>query len=72
MAKKRNGGSFRGLYLLTSMGTHLVGSTFAGFLIGYYLDKYFNTKPWLMMIFLVLGIAAGFMNMYRSAKKYGS
>ena len=50
------------------VGLHLVTATFVGLAIGYYLDKWLGTKPWLTMLFLLFGIAAGFMNMYREVK----
>ena len=39
-------------------------SVAAGVLIGFYLDKYFGTKPWLFFIFMGFGIAAAFRNLY--------
>ena len=57
--------------MLASMGIAMVVSTFIGLIIGIYLDKYFDTKPWLTIIFLVLGIAAGFRNIYEMTRKYG-
>jgi ATP synthase protein I len=35
-----------------------------GALIGFYLDKYFDTKPWLFFVFLGFGIVAAFRNLY--------
>lgn len=52
-----------------TMGMHMVASTFVGMGIGWWLDKQFDTKPWLMVIFLVLGIVAGFKNMYDQATR---
>ena len=69
--KQDEGGSLRGLGALASVGITLVASTFIGLLIGIYLDKYFDTKPVLMLVFLILGIIAGFKNMYTAAKRYG-
>jgi ATP synthase protein I len=37
---------------------------FIGYYAGVYLDEYFGTKPYLTMIFLILGIIAGFKNIY--------
>ena len=37
--------------------------------MGYYLDKFFGTKPWLMLLFLVLGIVAGYKNMFREMQR---
>ncbi len=51
------------------LGVHLVASTFVGFLIGYFLDKWLGTEPWLLIAFLIFGVAGGFKNMYREAKK---
>lgn len=51
------------------MGLHLVSGTFVGFAIGWFLDKWLGTSPWLTMSFLVLGIIAGFMNVYRDAQQ---
>lgn len=50
------------------VGIHLVTGTFVGLAAGYFLDKWLDTKPWLTMIFLFLGIAAGFKNMIREVK----
>ena len=68
---KNERGFFKGLAMLASMGIAMVVSTFIGLIIGIYLDKYFDTKPWLTIIFLVLGIAAGFRNIYEMTRKYG-
>lgn len=51
------------------MGLHLVSGTFVGLLIGYYLDKWLGTKPWLTLFFLIMGIIAGFKNMFHEFKK---
>ncbi len=50
------------------VGLHMVTATFVGLAVGYYLDKWLETKPWLTMLFLLFGIAAGFLNMYREVK----
>lgn len=67
----REGGAMKALAMMASMGIAMVVSTFIGLLIGLYLDKYFGTKPWLTIIFLLFGIAAGFRNIYLMARKYG-
>lgn len=51
------------------LGIHLVASTFVGALMGWYLDKWLDTKPVLFLLFLVFGIIAGFKNMYMETKK---
>ena len=67
----RDRGFFKGLAMLASMGIAMVVSTFIGLIMGIYLDKYFGTKPWLTLIFLIFGIAAGFKNIYTLSRKYG-
>lgn len=42
----------------------MVAASFIGFGMGYYLDQWFDTKPWLTMVFLLLGIVAGFRNVF--------
>jgi ATP synthase protein I len=55
--------------LAWSVGLHLVLSTFVGLAIGYWLDKVFNTSPWLTIIFLLLGIISGFRELFKMARK---
>ncbi len=40
-----------------------------GLFIGIELDHWLGTKPWMMLIFLILGVAAGFRNFYLFAQK---
>ncbi len=51
------------------LGLNLVTSTFVGLIIGWFLDKWLGTKPWLLLVFLVLGIIAGFKNVFMEVKK---
>ncbi len=51
------------------MGIEMVVSTFIGLGIGLYLDGLFETKPWLTIFFLIVGIAAGFKNIFLEIKK---
>lgn len=43
-----------------------------GFWWGYGMDKLFGTKPWLTVIFTLLGIIAAFVNLFRFAGKNGA
>lgn len=60
---------FKQLLDASTIGIQLVLATFVGFAIGYFLDKFFNTFPWLTAVFLVLGIIAGFRELLRVARK---
>ncbi|MEW6066762.1 MAG: AtpZ/AtpI family protein [Nitrospirota bacterium] len=62
----------------STIGINLVLSTFVGLAMGYgidyAMDKWFglHTKPWFMIIFLFIGIIAGFRELIRMAKKSGN
>ena len=51
------------------MSTELVSAVAVGTIIGFILDKWFGTKPWLILIFFFVGVAAGILNVVKSAKK---
>jgi ATP synthase protein I len=51
------------------MSTELVSAVAVGTIIGFILDKTFGTKPWLIIIFFFVGVIAGILNVFRSAKK---
>ncbi len=53
-----------------TIGLHLVSGIIVGVFVGYMLDKFFKTSPWLTIIFFFFGVAAGFYNMYKDAKRY--
>ena len=55
---------FRTLGFLSSVGISMVAATFIGLAMGYYLDKWLGTSPWLTLVFLVLGIVSGFRNIF--------
>jgi len=37
--------------------------------MGYFLDRWLGTEPWLLLIFTVLGIASGLLSLFRALKK---
>ncbi|MGD8915733.1 MAG: AtpZ/AtpI family protein [Syntrophobacterales bacterium] len=55
--------------LASTLGLTIVIATFIGLALGLWLDRVFNTSPWLTVIFLILGIIAGFRNFYRFMTK---
>ena len=60
----------RELAYYSSLGFQIALSIFIGLAIGIYLDRrVFHTTPWLTLIFLGLGIAAGFRNIGLAIKK---
>ena len=51
------------------LSTELVSAVAVGTIIGFILDKTFGTKPWLILIFFFIGVIAGIVNVFKSAKK---
>ena len=43
-------------------------SILVGFFIGYFLDKWLKTDPYLTVIFIIYGILAGFVNLFRISR----
>ena len=60
-------GSFMGTAF--KLGTELVAAVGVGTIIGFILDSWFGTKPWLIIIFFFLGAAAGMLNVIRAANR---
>ena len=63
--KNENSSSFGTAFKLS---TELVSAVVVGTIIGFILDTTFDTKPWLILIFFFVGVAAGIINVIRSAK----
>lgn len=58
------------LAVVSTMGISMALAIVIGIAIGIYLDKWFKTKyPWFFLIFMVLGIVAGFRNIYVIMKR---
>ncbi|OGU13773.1 MAG: hypothetical protein A2076_15355 [Geobacteraceae bacterium GWC2_53_11] len=55
---------FQSLAMVSSMGISVVLAIAIGVWFGLTLDRWFDTKPWFFYIFLFIGIAAGFKNVY--------
>ena len=51
------------------MSTELVSAVLVGTIIGFILDNWFDTKPWLILIFFFVGVIAGILNVIKSANK---
>src|SRR5262249_61177666 len=69
MAQSGDQGAWKALAELSSIGFALVIATVIGLVGGYWLDRWLGTAPWLMLIGLGFGIAAGFVNLFRSVKR---
>lgn len=55
--------------VLSTVGLTIVFATVIGLFIGLKLDGWLGTSPWFSGLFLLLGIFAGFRNLFKYAKK---
>jgi ATP synthase protein I len=54
----------KSLTFLSSLGISMVAASFIGLFIGYYLDKWWGTSPWMTLTWLGIGIISGFRNIF--------
>ena len=54
------------------LSTEMVAAVVVSTIIGFILDNWFGTKPWLILIFFFVGVVAGILNVIRSAKNMQS
>ena len=66
---KNNGSNAASLGKALKISTELVAAVVVGTTLGFILDNWFDTRPWLTIIFFFMGTAAGILNVIRSAKK---
>ena len=61
---KKNGAGFG-----FKISTEILAALVIGVGIGIIVDNYFNTKPFGLIIFFILGALAGFLNVYRVMRR---
>ena len=59
----------RGLSQVSQIGITMLVCVLAGVLIGNFLDSHFNTGPWLVIIFTLIGVGAAFRSLFELYKK---
>ena len=67
-SSNRNQKSSSNIGIALKLSTELVVAVAVGTIIGFILDDWFGTKPWLILIFFFVGVIAGIMNVIKSAK----
>tara|TARA_B100000959_G_scaffold254066_1_gene285461 strand:- start:622 stop:918 length:297 start_codon:yes stop_codon:yes gene_type:complete len=70
--KNNQGSNAASLGKALKISTELVAAVVVGSIIGFLLDGWFDTKPLLTICFFVMGVAAGMLNVFRSAKRMNS
>jgi len=67
-SKKNNQMRSSKLGIAFKMSTEMVAAVVVGTIIGFILDNWFGTKPWLILIFFFVGVVTGILNVVKSAK----
>jgi ATP synthase protein I len=67
-AHRRGKGAYNALSA-SSVGLELGLAVAIGLLIGWWLDQHFGTAPWLMLLWLALGLGAGFRGVFRAVRQ---
>ena len=65
-AKRQPDATYQAGQLILSQ---LVGCPLGGGIVGWLLDRWFGTKPWLMLVLMFLGFAVGFWNVIRISRE---
>ena len=65
---KNNGATAASLGKALKISTELVAAVVVGTTLGFILDNWFDTRPWLTISFFFIGVAAGILNVIKSAK----
>lgn len=69
LKKDKNSETYHILGLVGSFGFTTAGAIAGGYFIGSYLDRKFNTSPWIMISFIMLGIIGSFIELFKLARK---
>ena len=64
----KNGSNAASLGKALKISTELVAAVVVGTTLGFILDNWFDTRPWLTISFFFMGVAAGISNVIKSAK----
>ena len=68
-SEKNNGSNAASLGKALKISTELVAAVVVGSTLGFILDNWFDTKPWLTICFFFMGVTAGILNVIKSAKR---
>jgi ATP synthase protein I len=67
--KEKDRNLIRSLGVLSTVGITLVAATVIGLYVGLKLDEWLGTSPWMTILFLAIGLFAGFRNLFTYVKK---
>jgi len=64
---KNSGGALKQIALAVELPFMLVGPAIIGGAIGYFVDRWFDTKPWVMVVLGLCGVALGLRDTIKAA-----
>ena len=67
--EENDGSNAASLGKALKISTELVAAVFVGAIMGFILDSWFDTKPLLIIVFFIIGVIAGILNVIKAAKK---
>ncbi|WP_126428854.1 AtpZ/AtpI family protein [Brevibacillus marinus] len=70
MPKPRLDNPWQAIALVSVIGVDLAICVLAGFWVGRYLDRWLQTDPWLMLLGMLAGLAAGVYSVYLLIRSY--
>ncbi len=68
-AEQTRQGDMSGMSRGLRLGSEFVAAIFVGAGLGWIIDSVLPTRPWAMVVLLLLGFAAGVLNVVRAAKQ---
>lgn len=68
--KKTAATGLKRMVALSSVALVLPSSIAVGFIIGYFLDRWLKTEPWMLLSWTVLGVISGLLNLYREITRF--
>jgi len=64
------GVDFRKMAAVSSLALILPSSIVVGLIIGYFLDRWLKTAPWMLLVWTILGVISGITSLFRGIKRY--
>jgi len=58
------------LAVISSLGMVLPSSIAVGLFVGYFLDRWLKTSPWMLLTWTVFGVISGLWNLFRGIRRY--
>jgi len=68
-SRSKGDGDRSGMAIGLRLSAELIAGLLLGLGVGWALDRWLGTAPWLLLVFMLLGIAAGIMNVIRTGNR---